>query len=294
MSVNRYMLTRISILFLCLLLAGLQDGVGSLVSAGAKGAREIAEAIAEQAGRKGSRRFIDRTTRELTELSARYGDDALVAVDRHGVAALRVLKNAGDDAGAFLPRAINRYGTDAVRLAETTAGRQILREGNELAIRAVARHSDAVIPVIRETGDVGARALNNVNAANGRRLAQMHRDRTFNAQDFEGLLEVIGRYGDSACDWIWRNKKALLLVGGAAAFVSNPKPYIDGTADLAKDVAGQVVSGVLGVVKDIIVEKVNVNLWIGIVLSLFGGYWFFKRRRAPVKADVEEQVESVE
>lgn len=256
-----------------------QAGVATVAG---KTVRELAEAVAEQLGKKGSTELVEQTTKELMEVTARCGDEALVAVERHGVSALRVMKNAGAEAGEYLPKAINTYGSDAIRLAESSAGRAVLRDGNQAVIKALARHSEAALPMIREVGESAARALGNVDYANGRRLIQMYRDRSFNQADFDQLLRVIEKYGDRACEWIWRNKKVLLAAGAVTVFAKDPVPFINGVKELAKAL-GEVG---IGAVKEIVLQKVNVNLWIGVGLVAVGLLWLFKRRRQPARTGV--------
>ncbi|MFM8402757.1 MAG: hypothetical protein ACKOAH_33435, partial [Pirellula sp.] len=58
------------------------------------------------------------------------------------------------------------------------------------------------------------------------------------------LLGVVGRYGDRAMDFIWRNK--LTLAGGTAlaAFVANPEPFLDGTRELVEKSVDSLASNV--------------------------------------------------
>ncbi len=83
-------------------------------------------------------------------------------------------------------------------------------------------------PVLEKLGQPAVRAMAALGPQGGRRLAMMSDDMA------PGLLDVIGRYGDKAMDFIWRHKE--VLAGGAAltAFLSDPEPYLNGTADLAR------------------------------------------------------------
>lgn len=54
----------------------------------------------------------------------------------------------------------------------------------------------------------------------------------------EELLDVIARFGDCGCDFVWRNKGALATASVLAAFLADPETFIHGTRDLA-DIAAE-------------------------------------------------------
>lgn len=262
---------------------------GGASSAGAKGVREIAEAVAEQVGKKGSREFLEQTTKELAEVSAKYGDEGLEVIDQYGVAALRTLRNAGEEGGEYLPKAISRYGSDAIRLAESSAGRQVLREGNEAVIKAVAKHTESALPMIREVGETAARALDNVDAKNGRRLIQIYGERRFSEADFDQIITLIGKYGDRMCEFITKHQDILLKGGGLAILAANAERIVDGTFDLAKELGKQ-----SGDVAKHAIDKVNLNLWIGVSLCLVSISWLLKRRMRQARSNERPNSKGVE
>ena len=47
------------------------------------------------------------------------------------------------------------------------------------------------------------------------------------------LLNVVGKYGDSAMSFVWKNKGSLMVGTALAAFLSDPEPFINGTKELA-------------------------------------------------------------
>ena len=251
-----------------------QSAYSGTVSAGGKVAREIAEELAEQAGKKASREFVETTSVQLEKIASKCGNESLDVIEKNGLAAFRVFQAAGDDAGPYLVNAIRAYGDDAVRVAQTTAGRTVLQSGSETAIRAVSRHTDAAIPLIRQYGDDCAHALTQLSPANGRRLIQMVDEKSLAAGDFQSLLGTIGKYGDKAMDFIWRHRKVLTSATLLAAFVSDPEPYLNGVKQLA-----EVAVAPLGKIGETIATSVNWNLWVGVVIML-GGLWFLFKRRA--------------
>ena len=243
------------------------------VSVGGKLARDIAEGLAEQAGKKASREFVETTTVQLEKIASKCGNESLDVIEKNGIAAFRVLQSAGDDAGPYLVKAIRAYGDDAVRVAQTAAGRTILRNGSETAVRAVSRHTDAVIPLLRQYGDEGARALSQLSPANGRRLLQMVEEKSLASGDLQLLMRTIGQYGDKAMDFIWRHRKVLTSVTLLAAFVSNPEPYLNGAKQL-----GEVAAAPLVQFAETAAKSISWNLWVGVALMMCGLGLFLKRR----------------
>jgi hypothetical protein len=55
------------------------------------------------------------------------------------------------------------------------------------------------------------------------------------------VLGVLEKYGNPACDFLWRNKGALALTVAAGAFLADPEPYITGVKDLTSIVAENTV-----------------------------------------------------
>jgi hypothetical protein len=242
-------------------------GYAGAVSASGKAVREIAEELAQQIAKPASREFAETTSVQLEKIASKCGNESLDVIEKHGIAALRVFQNAGEEAGPYLVKGIRLYGDDGLRIAQTAAGRSVLREGNEFAIRAVIKHTDAVIPVIRTYGDECAHALTQLSPGNGRRLVQMVDEKTLASADIQKLMGPLGKYGDDAMDFIWRHRKLLATATLLAAFVSKPEPYLKGLKDLSGDPLGKIWG------------SVNWNLWVGAVL-MFAGLWFLFKRRA--------------
>jgi hypothetical protein len=249
-----------------------QAGFAGLVSASVKGIREIAEQLAEQAGKKGSKEFVEKTSTQLGEIASKCGRESLDLIDEKGLVVFRVIRNAGDDAPCVV-KAIRNYGDDAIRVAQTPAGRAVLREGKDAAIKAVARHGDAAIPLIQKYGDDCARALAELSPANGRRLIQLVDEGILPTGHIQQLMPVMSR-GDAAMDFIWRHRKVLVPGTVLAAFVLDPEPYIVGL----KDLADILIAKPMEKMGDTIAKSVNWNLWIGVIITMAGTWFLFKHR----------------
>ncbi len=83
----------------------------------------------------------------------------------------------------------------------------------------------------------GAEALVKVTPRNGRRLAMMAAEGELKPE----LMQVIAKYGNPACDFIWQNKGALAVGATLTAFVTSPGPFLDGTQKLTAAIADATV-----------------------------------------------------
>jgi len=91
----------------------------------------------------------------------------------------------------------------------------------------------------------------------------------------DDILNVIGRYGDRAADWVWRNKAAIAVSAVAAAFVAEPERFLDGALEVVRIGADSVVRPVV----EKAAESINWNLVLAsacIVLVII--VWFRRRR----------------
>jgi hypothetical protein len=118
----------------------------------------------------------------------------------------------------------------------TRLTRQAAKEGDAAAI-AILKHGTVGEQLIGQFGKDSAEALARVAPQNGRRLAML----AAQGQLEPGLMDVIARHGDQACEFIWRNKGALAVGTTLTAFVANPEPFINGTEKLAATVADAAV-----------------------------------------------------
>ncbi len=76
-----------------------------------------------------------------------------------------------------------------------------------------------------------------VTPRQGRRLAMMAAKGELKPE----LMQVISRYGSSACEFIWSQKGSLAVAAALTAFVANPEPFLNGTQKLAATVADAAV-----------------------------------------------------
>ena len=202
-------------------------------------AKEAAEALIARFGAKAGR-SVPALARWIEGLAARYGDEAIVAVRRGGPEAVGLVEAAGADGPKAL-RVLARHGEQGAArvLSRPTAMKQFLRYGDEAAA-VLVKHPGVAEPLVERGGAQAVKALGAVTPRNGRRLAMLLDGDLAQAGRHAELLEVVGRRGDAAADFLWRNKG--VLAGGAAltTFLANPEPFLNGTRDIAK-VAGDTV-----------------------------------------------------
>jgi len=249
------------------------SAIAGVVSTSGKAVREIAMELAEQTGKKASKEFVETTSVQLEKIVNKCGKESLDVIDKHGVAALRVFEAAGEEAGPYLVKGIRLYGDDGLRLAQTAAGRSVLREGNEVAIRAVIKHTDAVIPLIQRYGDDCAQALTQLSPQNGRRLIQWVDETPLPSSDILKLMGSIKTHGDEAMNFIWRHRKALITTALVGDFIINKEAYLKG----AKQLAEIPVKALVDIIKTPL-EAIHWNLWVGVLIMLAGLWFLFKRR----------------
>jgi hypothetical protein len=206
-------------------------------------------------------------------LSAPARGDLLRRAFREGLEYLtgKGRKEAAEAVAGRAARSVARHGDDVVR---ATA-----RHGDD-AMRALARHEGVAAPLIKRWGASAVPALNAVGPRNGRRMAMM-----LDAGEFEQmgrtpeLLAIVGKYADPAMEFIWRHKGALAVSAGLAAFLSDPKPFIDGTRDLTSVVAENSVRPVAKGAGDALREVGRPAAWLMFAAAAMwlGKQWLRKK-----------------
>ena len=143
------------------------------------------------------------------------------------------LREAAEYIGKKLGRDVAEEGAERVATRFT---RQAARLGDDGAA-AILKHGTVGEQLIGQFGKEGAEALARVAPRNGRRLAMLAAQGELKPE----LLQVVRRYGDEGCEFIWSHKGALSVGAALTAFVANPEPFINGTEKLAETVADAAV-----------------------------------------------------
>lgn len=199
-----------------------------------KAAKEAAEFVLRKFGKEAEEQGLQTLTKRIETLGLKYGDDAIAAVKKVGPRALNYIDEAGET-GLQSAKLLARYGDDAVWIVRKPNRLAMFSKYGDDAARAMIKQGQIAEPLIASLGKPAATALKNVSARNARRLAMMAEDGTLaRIGRTEALLAVIGKYGDRAMAFVWRNKGSLAVAGALTAFLANPEPFIDGTVELTK------------------------------------------------------------
>lgn len=246
-----------------------------------KAIREAAEYVMERFGKEAVEETTESIASKLTQLCAKHGDEAIDAVKTVGPRAFSLVEEAGEH-GPSAIKLMVRYGDDAAWVISRPNRLAVFVQHGDDAAEAMIKHKDIVLPLIERYGAPAARAFESVSGQNARRLAMMeHAGDLAKIGKSDEVLSVIGRYGDRAADFVWRNKGALAVSAAVMAFVADPEPFLAGTRDLAQvvgDVAKEplreVARGTNWTVVIVVIGSAAVLIW-----------WLRRSRRCRARLD---------
>jgi hypothetical protein len=221
------------IVFACLAIGLLPSLAQADVKSAA--ARELADYVIEKLGIKGGEEAATELAARFEAAGAKYGEDAVnQAVRKVGPRAITLAEGAGEN-GPRVMKLISRYGDDGVWIASQPERLSLFAKYGEPAAKAMIEHEGIAEPVIKAFGEPAADALVELGPQSGRRLAMMTEEGELAKLGHTNqLLNTVSKYGDSAMNFIWKNKGALAVTGAMVAFLADPKPFIDGTKDIAQ------------------------------------------------------------
>ena len=197
-------------------------------------AKEAAEYVLRKFGREAADEGVETLTRKIETLAIRHGDDAIPAVKKVGPRVFRLIEEAGEH-GTHSIKLMAKYGDDSIWIVSKQNRLAIFVKYGDDAAKSMIKHGEIAESLIQSLGKPGASALNAVSSQNARRLAMMADDgQLTKIGRTPELLEVVATYGDRAMDFIWKHKGALAVTAALTAFLANPEPFIDGTADITK------------------------------------------------------------
>ena len=287
------MIRKLGTLALCFVVLG-APALGQVRS---KAAREAAEYVLERFGVEAGEETVETLSHKIGQYGVTYGEEAIEAIRRTGPRSFQLIDNAGANAPAVV-QLLNRYGNDAVWVASKPRNLAIFVRHGDVAAEAMIKHPGVVVPVVEEFGAPAARALRAVSEQNARRLAMLADDGSLTATGKASeILDVVGKYGDRAADWIWRNKGALAVASVAAAFIADPEPFLDGAVQVA-DIGAETLARPIA---EKAAESINWNLVVAggialvalLVVVRFGWRWVLPRR-TPLKSTVADSADSAQ
>lgn len=242
--------------------------------------REAVEFAGRKFGKEVAEEGAERLATKMAQLAAKHGDDVVVAAFKKvGPRAGRIVSEAGEHGNIAL-RLLATHGDDALPIvAKATTLKAVAHYGDDAAT-AILKHGNVGEELIERFAHEGAETLAKVTPQNGRRLAMLAAEGQLKPE----LLSVVTRYGDEACDFVWRNKGALAIGTALTAFVAAPNEFLDGTQKLTATVAEAAVKPLAEVPKTIAAEAARSTNWtvvafvLGVVAATAAGAWRWKSR----------------
>jgi hypothetical protein len=247
-------------------------------------AREAADYVLQRFGRQAAKEGAEALARKIESYAARHGDEFYVAIRKVGPQAFHLVEEAGEHAPQAV-RALSRYGEEgAVWIVARPKALKLYAEHGEEAAAALLKHQGIAEPVIEQLGQPAMRALGAVGPQNGRRMAMMlEGGELAQIGRTPEMLSVIEKYGDPACDFVWRNKEALTLTVAATAFLADPEPFITGAKDISGIVAENAVKPLAEVPQTVakesaseVAKATNWTLVFALVVLAFGSLFAFR------------------
>ena len=264
---------------------------GHVASAGvtSKVLQESVELIATKFGKEVAEEGIDRLSKRMSQLAIHHGDEVVSAAFRKvGPVAGRVAQEAAENSGVAL-RLLGKYGDDAVELAVKPRSLKLIAQYGDDAAESLVRHGTVGEGLVETFAESGAKALAKVTPQNGRRIAMLASDKTLQ----KPVMDVIAKYGDPACEFLWRNKFALATGAAMATFLADPEPFLNGTIQLSEIVAD---TAIRPLAEEAGRHYGGTFLLLGGMLTavVFVYFWFFDRsgsRAGLVVAQLQQELQ---
>jgi hypothetical protein len=231
--------------------------------------REMAEYVMKKFGKEVADEGVETLTKRIETVIVKYGDDGIAAVKSVGPRSFRLIEEAGEN-GIECVKLMAKYGDEAVWVVGKKGRLAIFVKYGDNAAEAMIKHGEIAEPLIGKFGNSAAVALKNVSPQNARRISMLADDGELTAIGrTPELLAVVGKYGDSAMEFVWKNKGALTVTAALTAFLADPEPFINGTRDLTQTVG---TSLVLPIAQEM-GKRTNWTLVIPALIVVGGGYF---------------------
>jgi hypothetical protein len=244
----------------------------SLLCAQSAAARRAAREVVEAFGRE----TIEAAEPRVVRLVEAYGEEAATVLRKVGPSGVQAMERFG----APGLRILARWGDDGVRLlsVEGEAAVASMARYGEGAVDLMIRHPGVGRDLLAQFGGQVLRTpLRTESMVTLGRLAEPIRNSGRSAE----IFGVIEKFGDRACDFLWRNKGTLFVGAVLAAFLHDPQPYIDGVKQLGVEPVRQIAHDAASNTNWTLVFIVGilvVSAWLGI-------RWTWASRRSRVSPD---------
>ena len=196
--------------------------------------RKLSEAVFRRAGRRAGTAEVAGMAGKIKSLVTRHGDEAVSAIRRVGPEAVEIAARSGNH-GKDVVKLMARHGDESIWIISHPDRLALFVQYGDDAAQAMVRHRHIASKLVREFGGTGAQAIKGLGSRNARRLSMMQKSGDLQRLGRTAeILEVVGRYGDRAAAFVWRNKGALSVAAVLTAFLKNPEVFINAGTDLAK------------------------------------------------------------
>jgi hypothetical protein len=234
-----------------------------------------AKVVAQEVGEQGSEVLATR----IGTLAAKYGEEESVnAVKKVGPRVFRVVEEVGEKNAPQAMKLMARAGEDSLWVVARKRSMAIFMKYGDDAADAMLRHKEIAEPLIEQFGDSAVKALTQVDGQGARRLAMMAADGELSKIGRTSeVLDVVGRYGDRAMNFVWRNKGALATATVLATFLHDPQPYIDGGVDLAKTGGEAIIKPAVAEISHGMAISTNWTAVLVTGVAAMTGYLVFRR-----------------
>jgi hypothetical protein len=143
--------------------------------------------------------------------------------------------------GAAGARIVGRWGEEGVRLlaVEGEAAGALMARLVDDAVEFMIRHPGAGRDLLERFGAQAMRSpMSTSSVVTLNRLAEPIRSSGRSAE----IFGVVERFGDRACDFLWRNKGTIFAGALLASFLADPRPYLEGVKQLVVEPASQLAA----------------------------------------------------
>jgi hypothetical protein len=235
-----------------------------------RAARELTWWAIRRSAGPAAREGAEALVRRVEALAARHGDEVVTAVHEVGPGALRLVEGAGTQ-GGLAARLLARHGERAAWVAADSRRLALVARHGDAAAGALVRHRRVAEPLVKVLGEPAARALAAVGPRNARRLAMMtETGELARLARPDELLEVVGRFGDRAMEFVWKHKGALAVGTALTAFLADPGPFLGGARDLAGVVVATATRPVTELPGRVMTGAVRRTDWTSVVVAVLG------------------------
>ncbi|MFM8470795.1 MAG: hypothetical protein ACKODH_12675 [Limisphaerales bacterium] len=197
--------------------------------------REAAEAIMRKFGRGAAGETAEQVAEALGKTIAKHGEESLPLIRSAGHRGVTAL----EEAGAKAPEVIKLFakrGDEALWIISEKGKLAIFLKHGDSAAEALLKHPSIADSLINQFGKPGATALNAVSQKSAQHLAMLAEEGALTKLGRqEELLQLVGRRGDAAMEFVWKHKGPLAVTAVLTTFLASPDKYIDGTKKLITD-----------------------------------------------------------